>query len=231
MERMNLIGKRIAESRKRVGLGQIELAVALGDRYDQAMISRVERGSRNLRLDGAVRAAEELGVSLDYLVGLTDDPTPAAQRNSDPAPAATNTAVDAGSDRSARPVDVLEVMACAGDGIEAYDETPAGVLWFRADWLLKHRVSPKQCQVITVRGESMEPTLPDGCSILVDRSRKELQPRRIYVLRNEDGVVVKRAAQNREGWWLTSDNPAWLPVLLTEEADIVGEVRWVARTF
>ena len=30
-------------------------------------------------LDGAVKAARKLGVSLDYLVGLADDPTPSAE--------------------------------------------------------------------------------------------------------------------------------------------------------
>ena len=76
----------------------------------------------------------------------------------------------------------------------------------------------------------MGPTLPDGCSILVDRSRQELQPKRIYVLRNQDGVVVKRVDRNRDGWWVVSDNPAWLPVSLTDETDIIGEVRWTGRT-
>ena len=28
-----------------------------------------------------------------------------------------------------------------------------------------------------------------------------------------------------------SDDPAWLPVMLTQETDVVGEVRWAARTF
>ena len=75
-----MFGERLANSRKRAGLAQVELAAALGDRYDRRMISHVERGRRNLRLEGAVNAARELGVSLDYLVGLTDDPTPAVQR-------------------------------------------------------------------------------------------------------------------------------------------------------
>ena len=43
------------------------------------MISAVERGRSALRLDGATKAAQTLKVSLDYLTGLTDDPTPAAQ--------------------------------------------------------------------------------------------------------------------------------------------------------
>ena len=74
-----MLGKRLAEARKKAGLDQVDLAVALGDRYDQPMISRVESGNRTLRLDGLVKAAQELKVSIDYLLGLTDDPTPAVQ--------------------------------------------------------------------------------------------------------------------------------------------------------
>ena len=43
------------------------------------MISNVETGRSALLLDGAVKAAQTLGVSLDYLTGLTDDERPAAQ--------------------------------------------------------------------------------------------------------------------------------------------------------
>ena len=76
---VTVIGERLAIARKKAGLAQVELAVAMGDRYDQKMVSHVERGRSNLRFEGAVKAARELGVSLDYLAGLTDDPTPAAQ--------------------------------------------------------------------------------------------------------------------------------------------------------
>ena len=48
------------------------------------MISNVERNRSNLLLDGAIAAARVLGVSLDYLTGLTDDPTPAPERRSMP---------------------------------------------------------------------------------------------------------------------------------------------------
>ena len=47
------------------------------------MISHVEHGRRGLLLDGTVKAAQVLGVSLDYLVGLTDDPTPVDERVSE----------------------------------------------------------------------------------------------------------------------------------------------------
>ena len=75
----------------------------------------------------------------------------------------------------------------------------------------------------------MHPTLPDGCSILVDMNRQELRPNRIYVLRTEDGLVVKRIVQDR-GWVIHSDNPTWPDVEFGEDTDIIGEVRWMART-
>ena len=233
-----MIGKRLAEARKKAGLGQAELAAALGGRYDYSMISHVEAGRKSLREDGMVNAARELGVSLDYLVGLTDDPTPAAERNGNHAVSTITEArssyeagrTDGRDANGIRQVEVLEVAASAGSGADVYDETPTGYLAFRSDWLEQHLINPANCNVISVRGDSMEPTLPDGCSILVDRSRRELNPKRIYVLRTEDGLVVKRVDRNRDGWWLVSDNTEWLPVMLTEEADIVGEVRWVART-
>ena len=132
-------------------------------------------------------------------------------------------------DRS--PVQVLEVASAAGAGAEVYDETPVGLLWFRNDWLQRHSIDPNQSQIISVRGESMEPTLPDGTSILVDRKRQELREGRVYVMRTEDGLVVKRVERNSQGWWLTSDNPAWVPAPLANDTDIIGEVRWAARTF
>ena len=126
---------------------------------------------------------------------------------------------------------VREVRPAAGSGAEVFGEEVVGYVPFRADWLKERSIDPAQADIVQVSGASMEPTLPDGCSILVDRNRRELQPKCIYVLRNEDGLVVKRVDRNREGWWVISDNPAWLPVSLTEETDIVGEVRWCAKTF
>ena len=230
-----MIGERLAKARKAAGMAQVELAVALGGRYDNTMISHVEHGRSSLLLDGAVRAAKELGVSLDYLTGLTDDPTPAASRNVSPAvPAEAMVGYnpdEANDQDGIWNLPVREVSPAAGSGAEVFGEEVVGYVPFRKGWLAYHGIDPEQADVVQVSGESMEPTLPDGCSILVDRSRRELQPKRIYVLRNEDGLVVKRVDRNREGWWVISDNPAWLPVMLTEDTDIVGQVRWCGRLF
>ena len=133
-----------------------------------------------------------------------------------------------------RPVEVVELAAAAGGGADVYDETVVGCLWFRRDWLERNAIEPTQCNVISVRGESMEPILPSGCSILVDRSqgRRRRRNGRIFVMRTEDGLVVKRLRKDEEGdWQIVSENPAWPSAPWSDDAEIIGEVRWAARTF
>ena len=142
--------------------------------------------------------------------------------------------VPSGDMPAVRPVEVNEVAAAAGGGAEVYDETVVGCLWFRNDWLDRHAIDPTQCNIITVRGESMEPTLPDGCAILVDRSQSRRRRRegRIYVMQTEDGLVVKRAGQDEEGnWQIVSDHDKWTPLPWSADIEIIAEVRWSGRTF
>lgn len=129
------------------------------------------------------------------------------------------------------PVDVIELAAVAGGGTGLASEEVTGCSWFRRDWLEQHGLHPKHCAVIAVRDESMEPTLPSGCSILVDRSHTGWQRESIYVVRTEDGLIVKRAGFTEDGSrLLLSDHPAWAPASWPEDAAIVGKVCWVART-
>ena len=134
----------------------------------------------------------------------------------------------------ARQIGVRELAAAAGGGALELDETVTGCIAFRRDWLDRHGIDPTQCTVIGVEGESMEPTLPDGCSILVDRARRRRLVGHVYVVRSpDDGIVVKRLGKDGAGGWLLgSDHPEWDdPVPWPDGANMIGEVRWVARTF
>ena len=174
-------------------------------------------------IDSLAQVRQEFGVRFDRLESYVRS-----------AVAETRADYDAGDDMPAvRPVEVVEVAAAAGGGAEVYDETAIGRLWFRRDWLDSNAIDPAQCNVITVRGESMEPTLPDGCSILVDRSQGRRRRRigRIFVMRTADGLVVKRVGRDQEGnWRIESEHPAWPPVPWSDTTEIVGEVRWLGRT-
>ena len=207
---------------------------------------RIINMDRGIQIPTLRKVAEELEVSIGELLETStpavasrssnhgDYPVSEKHANIDTRPVAETKPVynldEANDQDGIWNLPVREVRPAAGSGAEVFGEEVVGYVPFRRNWLAHHGIDPAQADIVQVSGPSMEPTLPDGCSILVDRSRRELQPKCIYVLRNEDGLVVKRVDRNREGWWVISDNPAWLPVMLTEDTDIVGEVRWSAVT-
>lgn len=131
-----------------------------------------------------------------------------------------------------RHVEIREADVAAGGGAVNLDEAPVrGYLAFQRAWLDRHAIDPTQCVVIEVRGESMEPTLPEGCSILVDGARRRWRKGRIFVFLTGDGLIVKRADEGKTGRrLLASDHPAWAPIILPGDASILGEVAWTART-
>ena len=128
---------------------------------------------------------------------------------------------------------VVELAATAGGGALALDETVTGYLAFRRTWLDRRGLDPTRCAVIEVKGESMEPTLPAGCSILVDRNSRRRRAGCIYVVRGDEGLVVKRAGKDDAGGWLLeseNDAPEYVPIPWPVDAEPIGEVRWMAAS-
>lgn len=196
--------RRRAAARKRAHLRQVDLKVALGDRYDQSMISHLESGHSVLLLDGAVKAARELGVSLDYLVGLTDAPTPSAELS------ITEITPEIRQISGGRPVPVCPLPTATDSGALDSDEDVKGCGYFRHEWLSRQGLVAERCSIISMTGESIKLTLPDGCMILVDHNRKRRLRWHISMVRKSDGLAIKRVVKDDSGHWqLVSDHPAW----------------------
>ena len=131
-----------------------------------------------------------------------------------------------------RQVNVRQLAAAAGGGAEVLDETVVGQVSFRETWLNRRGLNPEHCDVIGTMGESMEPTLPEGCSILINRAQRKRQDGRIYVVRTSDGLVVKRAGKGEDGGWqLISDHPAYEPLPWPDDCEVIGQVVWGAQSF
>ena len=242
-----MLGDRMAASRKRAGLTQVELAVALGDRYDRAMISMVETKRSGLLLDGATKAAQALNVSLDYLVGLTDDPTPSVEReetldqlrtqvdelSAKPLPEPAFPAAELlhqEADPELAWVGKYGVLGSAGPGAFVDSEHVVKQIGFRRDWLRKKGLNPAKCSVIDVHGYSMEPTLHHGAMILIDHQRTRRLKNRIFAVRSDDGPLIKRLMHDNHHWLLVSDNEEYKPVKWPREAVVIGQVMWTGRT-
>ena len=193
----------------------------------------------------AVAAAQALNVSMDYLVGWVDDPTPTRQlvlnlRRREALLVKRGLKEEINEEAALQFdtedfVGVNEIVASAGSGAEVINERITDRVKFRRPWMRRHGLQPHLCRLIKVTGESMEPTLTDGASILVNMGQQEPRDGRIFVVRIEDEIVVKRLILDPEaGWLLQSDNQnkqAWPTVPWAARAKIVGEVKWVARSF
>jgi phage repressor protein C with HTH and peptisase S24 domain len=129
----------------------------------------------------------------------------------------------------------LDIGASAGPGALAGEERAISHMGFDEKWLRRLSRGPaSQLSMISVRGDSMAPTLADGDDILVDRSDAARSLRDgIYVIRREDTLLVKRVALSPSVRRVTikSDNnayPSWPDVDLAE-IDIIGRVIWTGR--
>ena len=65
---------RLRELRKAKGYSQVKMQVLTG--IDQSDYSKIETGKRSLSFEQCKRIAVALDTSMDYLAGLTDDPSP-----------------------------------------------------------------------------------------------------------------------------------------------------------
>lgn len=128
----------------------------------------------------------------------------------------------------ALPIEIRDLDA-GYDGPPAASATES--LWFRRDWLRRHGLDPARCLIVTVQSDSMERTLPPGCSVLINRDRRKREVGRIYALRLENEIVVGRADRDKQGrWLLESERPDGKPVPWPNDAEVVGEVQWMARS-
>ncbi len=127
----------------------------------------------------------------------------------------------------------LQVEASAGPGSLADDDAIQDNMAFGAKWLKQLGTDPANLSLISVDGDSMDPTLCDGDDIMVDHSAAE-RPLRdgIYVLRMDDVLLVKRLALRPSGKLsIRSDNdryPNWDDVK-PQEVNIIGRVVWTGR--
>ncbi len=126
----------------------------------------------------------------------------------------------------------MNLGASAGPGSLADDEL-SGAMAFGPKWLKRLGSDPAKLSLISVDGDSMEPTLYDGDDIMVDHGAAEAALRDgIYVLRMDDVLLVKRLALGPSGKIsVRSDNPQYPDWDDVDVADvnIIGRVVWTGR--
>ncbi len=78
-------------------------------------------------------------------------------------------------------------------------------LAFRKQWLTLKGLSEKSLVLVCAKGDSMDPTINDGDTLMVDTSNTQLSDGSIYVILINDQLVVRRIQSTLEGFVLISD--------------------------
>lgn len=74
-------------------------------------------------------------------------------------------------------------------------------------WVEREGLHKEALLALVVRGESMEPGLYEGDTVVVNTADKHLVSGHVYVVNYEGEAVVKRMLRDAGQWWLASDNP------------------------
>lgn len=122
-----------------------------------------------------------------------------------------------------------EVELAAGSGKTYIEETSRWKLRFGKYTLRRKGVQPENAVCVVVRGNSMEPILPDGSTVGVDRGATNIVDGKVYALKDDGmlrvktlyrlpGGMVRLRSYNREEY---SDEDRAL-----DSIEIIGRVFW-----
>lgn len=107
-------------------------------------------------------------------------------------------------------------------------------LAFRKKWIDYKNLDKSQLAVVFAKGDSMEPTIHNNNTILVDLSDKKLSEGLIYVVRLGEELYAKRLQQYIDGSVrLISDNKEYVEQHVQahelDQLEIIGKVVWIGK--
>lgn len=107
-------------------------------------------------------------------------------------------------------------------------------LAFRKKWLNYRGFKPDQLKVVFAKGDSMEPTIKDNDSLLVNLSSTRPVDGKIFVVRLGDQLYAKRIQKRWDGGIeLISDNKEYhaqvIPAAELEQLQVIGQVIWIGK--
>lgn len=130
-------------------------------------------------------------------------------------------------------VPMVDARLSGGGGSLETSDRVVGYYAFRRAWL-SGRGKIDAMRLMRVTGQSMEPTLEDEDVVLVDLSQRDILAGKIYAVRMDDEIVVKRLEKKPGTLVLVSDNRRFydpLEVRVSEQInlEVMGRVIWMAR--
>jgi len=108
-------------------------------------------------------------------------------------------------------IEIRRVKLTLSAGITGFNAEPydsnGRPLSFRADWFVKKGYSPEKLISIDVKGESMEPIMSDGDTVVINTADVIPKDGLVYAINFDGEAVIKRMVRDFGRWFLVSDNP------------------------
>lgn len=129
-------------------------------------------------------------------------------------------------------IPVYDVAASAGDGaiVEGYEPIAAS-LALPPDYLRRiTKARVEDLSIISVKGDSMLPTLKDDDIVMLDRTKTSTAYDGLFVLRFRDALHVKRLSRGSspDTVLIISDNPKYKDQEYpADQVTVIGKVIWV----
>lgn len=194
---MNSLGNKIKTRRQELGLDQVQLAKRAG--ISQPTLANLESG-KNKRSKFLPEIAQALGMSLAEL--MQDEPanlplnyTPVIEHDPD----------------NKEFAEIRKVKLRLSAGITGFDAIPdiedGRPITFRKEWLIKKGYAAEKLIAIGVKGESMEPTMSAGDTVVINIADTVPKDGKTYAVNLDGEAVIKRMSRRFGRWFLVSDNP------------------------
>jgi phage repressor protein C with HTH and peptisase S24 domain len=128
-----------------------------------------------------------------------------------------------------------DVQVSTGGGACVHSEQIVDHLAFKTAWIKKDmNLDPEKLSLITVIGDSMEPTVREGDLLLIDLRQTQVTDDAIYVLSLDGRLLAKRLQLAVDGTiYIRSDNPVYKELTVskdnTEDLHVIGRVIWIGR--
>jgi phage repressor protein C with HTH and peptisase S24 domain len=140
---------------------------------------------------------------------------------------------EAGYGDSFEYIPMVEARLAGGGGSLETSDRVLGYYAFRREWLAG-KGSLESMRLMRVTGESMEPTIEDNDVVMVDFSQADVMAGKIYAVRIDDEIVVKRLERKPGRLVFVSDNrknyePLEIDLAEYSNVEVLGRVVWMAR--
>lgn len=129
----------------------------------------------------------------------------------------------------------VEARPAAGGGSLEMSGRSETSLAFRREWLATKTTTPGKLVVMSVMGDSMHPTISGGDLVLVDEGARALQEGRVYVVRLDGELFIKRYFKGPGRHFFRGDNRerAFEDIETAHsggpEWEVIGRVLWAGK--